>query len=176
MALTSKLIHYDPSWAKRYDEEAAHLTRLFSDHLVSIHHVGSTSIPNIMAKPEIDILVVLDGVDHMEQYAEGMVTLGYDVRGEAPVKGWFYYSKNVNGRRTHKVHVCSVGHKTVWEKLMFKDYMRRNPTRAEEYGKLKVALEAANKGGMAEYLEAKAPFIQETLHLAIEEGYEKLEK
>lgn len=176
MALTSKLVPYDPRWVKRYEEEATDLRRLFSDRLVSIHHVGSTSIPNIVAKPEIDILLVLDSVDQIDQYACGMIALGYDVRGEAPVRGWFYYSKNVNGRRTHKVHVCSVGHKTIWEKLVFRDYMRRNPTRAEEYGKLKVALEAVNKGGMAEYLDAKDPFIRETLRLAIEEGYEKPEK
>ena len=152
------------------------MTGLFSGRVVSIHHVGSTSIPNTMAKPEIDILVVLDSVDQIDQYASGMIALGYDVRGEAPVAGWFYYSKNIKGRRTHKAHACSVGHKTIWEKLVFRDYMRRNPSRAEEYGKLKVALEKVNKDGMAEYLEGKDPFIRETLRLAIEEGYGKPEK
>ena len=107
MALTSRLVPYDPRWAKRYEKEATDLTGLFSGRVVSIHHVGSTSIPNTMAKPEIDILVVLDSVDQIDQYASGMIALGYDVRGEAPVAGWFYYSKNIKGRRTHKAHACS---------------------------------------------------------------------
>lgn len=172
MALTSTIVPYDPDWLKLYQVEASALSELFSDELLAVHHVGSTSIPGIVAKPEIDIFVVLRSVDGIHAFDDGMEALGYRVRGEGPEGGRFYYSKNVDGKRTHKVHAAAAGHPTLCETLLFRDYLRRNSERAEAYGRLKLKLEAENSGGMAEYLEGKGPFIQETIRMARAEGYE----
>ena len=51
---------YDPNWIKDFEDEAAALTNVFAPRLLEIHHVGSTSVPNLVAKPIIDILVTLD--------------------------------------------------------------------------------------------------------------------
>ncbi len=54
-----EVIPYDPIWATKFEEEAAKLQRLFEDELVAIHHIGSTSVPGLDAKPIIDIMPVV---------------------------------------------------------------------------------------------------------------------
>ena len=131
MPVTNPLASHDSSWKAEFDAEAAALRRVFQDRLVSIHHVGSTCIPGIHAKPDIDILVVLDEVDSISQYSETMVEHGYAVRGEEDDPGRFYFSKDTNGVRSHKVHACPVGHRAVWEILLFKAYLLANPSQGD---------------------------------------------
>ena len=173
MPLTNPLVRHDPGWANDFETEAVRLRQVFLDRLVSIHHVGSTCIPSIKAKPEIDILVVLDEVDSISQYSKAMAQLGYAVRGEEDDNGHFYFSKDSNGTRSHKVHACPAGHRAVWEMLLFKAYLLENPSHAQGYERLKATLQEGNQEGMREYLEGKAPFIRETLNLALTDGYEK---
>ena len=173
MPLTNPLVSHDSGWKAEFEAEAAALRQVFQERLVSIHHVGSTCIPGIHSKPEIDILVVLDEVDSISQYSKAMVDLGYAVRGEEDVPGHFYFSKDSRGVRSHKVHACPVGHRAVWEMLLFKAYLLEHPLRARSYESLKVALHEGNPKGMREYLEGKEPFIRETLSLALADGYEK---
>ena len=95
------------------------------------------------------------------------MTLGYTVRGEEPgPPGHWYLSKNHKSVRTHKLHLCRLGHECITEQLLFQDYLRRHPVRASEYSNLKKALAEANTAGMAQYLDGKTPFIQETIRLA----------
>ena len=56
MPLTRIITSYESEWPRRYDEEVERLRPLFGDALTEIHHVGSTAIPELSAKPEIDIL------------------------------------------------------------------------------------------------------------------------
>ena len=173
MPLTNPLVNHDSGWRAEFEAEAVALRQVFQDRLVSIHHVGSTCIPGIQAKPEIDILVVLDEVDSISQYSNAMVEHGYAVRGEEDDPGHFYYSKDSDGTRSHKVHACLVGHRVIWEMLLFKAYLLANQSRAQRYESLKTTLHQGNPEGMREYLEGKEPFIRETLSLALADGYEK---
>lgn len=63
MALTSSITDYDPTWPQRYVEAAATLAPIFGGRLVEMHHVGSTAVPGLAAKPEIDVLAVVDASD-----------------------------------------------------------------------------------------------------------------
>lgn len=104
MALTSQLEKYNPDWPNQFNDEAELLKPLFGNDLHSIHHVGSTAIPEVVAKPEIDILVVLKDEADFQSYFSKIEYLGYDFRGEEPgVPGHWYFSKNQNHRRTHKL-------------------------------------------------------------------------
>lgn len=87
-----------------------------------------------------------------------MSSLGY-VRGTNLSVGHHFYRRDVNGVRTHKVHVCVQGHPQIVRMLRFRDLLRSDPTVRQEYQDLKLALEADNRNGIAEYLARKAPFI-----------------
>lgn len=170
MALKNKLISFQKEWALKYEKEADLIAKVFGDSAIAIHHVGSTAIPGIYAKPEIDIHVEVGTTSNIDQYAEGMSLLGYRVRGEEVEPGSHYYSKDEEGIRTFKVHVSESHHPGLRNHLIFRDYLRTHPDRAKEYSDLKRSLAATNKSGIIEYLNGKRPFIMDTLALAAKKG------
>lgn len=129
---------------------------------MTIEHVGSTSVPGLSAKPEIDILVITAVSTAVDEYILGMQGLGY-VRGRDLSDGHHFFRRNIEGIRTHKVHVCHTGHAMINELRTFRDYLIANPPALAEYQALKLRLEAENTLGIGEYLDGKGPFIQKIL-------------
>ena len=68
MGRTIEVVDHTPKWSTLFDKEAAHLAIIFSTQLVAIHHIGSTAIPEIKAKPIIDILVVIKHIETIETF------------------------------------------------------------------------------------------------------------
>jgi GrpB-like predicted nucleotidyltransferase (UPF0157 family) len=172
MPLTSQLGDHDSGLSERFKAEANVFNDAFGDNFVSVHHIGSTGVPGLVAKPEVDILLVLRKADGFEDHQEIMESLGYEFDGEPQPQNW-YYQKDTDGRRSHKTHICRVGHEEIWRYLLFRDYLIDHPERAEAYGELKLTLQKGNKSGMREYVDGKQDFILETIELALKEGREK---
>ncbi len=162
MPLTSTITGYDPGWPRKYNEEAERLRPIFGDALTEIHHVGSTAVPELSGKPEIDMLVVVDDVNTADKWTIGLTRLGYR-RGGDMSAGHVFYKRDVDGVRTHKIHVCREGNVEIEKMLKFRDYLRSHSDVRERYQALKLKLEEANTGGIGEYLDGKAPFIEEVL-------------
>ncbi len=156
---------YDPVWPRLFEEEAARLRSVWGEHLVDVHHIGSTAVPGLVAKPVIDIMVVIKDISKVHDYDAGMVSLGYRPRGECldafGTPGRFYYSKDTDGLRTHQAHVMQAGHADIQDMLAFRDYLRAHPEAAEEYADLKTRLVRENTGGIGEYIEGKNGFIRD---------------
>ncbi|MGY2399999.1 GrpB family protein [Pseudomonas sp. SDO5271_S396] len=158
MALTSKIIPYTPIWPARFLADKPLIASAFGDELIAIHHAGSTSVPGLAAKPEIDVLIEVHDHRNASARDEILMDLGY-VRGSDLSEGHHFYRRNVCGIRTHKLHVCIRGHLTIIQMLGFRDLLRRDALIRQQYEALKLQLESSNIGGMAEYLEKKSPFI-----------------
>ena len=138
MPRTIEVVEHDPVWEKAFLQEAGELLKLFGDSTIAIHHIGSTSVPRLMAKPVIDILIVLRETETIDRFSAPMQALGYKVRGECldaeipGTPGRFYFSKDdCEKRRTHHVHAYAAGHPEIADKLVFRDYLRVHPQRAE---------------------------------------------
>lgn len=158
MALTSKIAPYNTTWPARFLADKPLIASAFGDELITLHHVGSTSVSGLAAKPEIDVLIVVHDHRNASSRDEVLRGLGY-VRGSDLSEGHHFYRRNVDGIRTHKLHVCNRGHLTITQMLGFRDLLRRNASVRQQYEALKLQLESSNTGGMAEYLEKKSPFI-----------------
>ena len=158
MALTSFIQSYDPAWPGKYAEAAARLAPVFGTALVELHHVGSTAVPELAANPMIELLAVVDTAGGPESWTKGFGDLGYR-RGGDLSPGHRFFKRDVDGVRTHKLHICDQGHRSINEMLKFRDHLRRDPTDRAGYQALKLRLERENTGGIREYLESKAPFI-----------------
>ncbi|YBV96884.1 GrpB family protein [Phyllobacteriaceae bacterium JZ32] len=158
MALTSKISAYNSRWPARFLEEKERIAKNFGPELVNIHHIGSTAVPGLAAKPEIDLLVEVS--QHRNQTARdaSLRALGY-VRGKDLAPGHHFYRRDVDEVRTHKVHVCPSGHWQIERILRFRDLLRNNPSIRQQYQDLKLRLEAENREGIREYLTRKAVFI-----------------
>lgn len=159
MKLTSVIRDYDPEWPRMFVDEAGGLQPIFGTAFIAAHHIGSTSVPGLIAKPEIDILIVVTSSDGLGDWTPLLAERGYRRGGDLSV-GHHFFKRDVEGVRTHKLHVCLDGHVSISERLRFRDHMRGNAEDRAVYGALKLALEADNHGGIAEYIARKAPFIE----------------
>ncbi|MEM6471716.1 MAG: GrpB family protein [Planctomycetota bacterium] len=162
MPLTSTITDYDAEWPRLYREEVERLTPVFEGTLIAIHHIGSTAIPGLLAKPEIDMLAVVPSVDSADRWAVRLDRLGY-TRGGDLSSGHLFFKRSLNGVRTHKLHVCRRQHFQIDSMLKFRDQLRTCDDLRRQYGLLKRKLERENSEGIGEYLAGKAPFIRAVL-------------
>lgn len=154
-------------WLERYREEEALLKTVFSKEWVDIHHIGSTSVPQIgYAKPIIDILIVVKNIAKVDDYNEPMMRLGYQPRGEQGIVGRRYFAKG-GDQRTHHVHIYEVGNRNIAYHLNFKAYLLNHPEEAKAYGELKLRLAEQSPDRVHEYQEGKAFFCGEILRKAM---------
>ena len=158
--LTNSIVDYDEKWINQFEEEAEQLSSCFFED-VKIHHIGSTSIKGMSAKPEIDILIVLPLFINLESIQYKIEALSY-IRGGNLSKGHHFYKKEKNGIRTHKLHICNQGHSTIHQNMVFKKHIENNNDDFIAYCNLKKQL-VANRLSMAEYLHGKNPFIKNIL-------------
>ena len=170
-----EILEYDPLWREKFSDEKENLVKIFGDNLNSIHHIGSTAIPNAKAKPEIDILLIVKEDSNLTFYNIKLEELGYVVRGECLDKGGtpgrFYYSKNTNNKRSHKLHICKTGHSEILPKLMFVKYLNDHIEMAEEYSDLETRLSKNYNYGrdFEKYLAGKSDFVKNVLEIAAKE-------
>ncbi|MEL7202870.1 MAG: GrpB family protein, partial [Pseudomonadota bacterium] len=160
MRLTNSITDYDERWPSFYRAEAKRLRPIFGDAFVELHHVGSTAVEGLAAKPEIDILVVVSDSGCLAQWQSELLRLGYR-RGGDLMEGHHFFKRDKGGVRTHKLHICPSGHSQVSRMLGIRDHLRGNLSDRRAYAELKLRLERENRTGIAEYLNAKAPFLDD---------------
>lgn len=158
MPLTSSITDYDYRWPKLYEAEAKRLRPIFGGFCVGIHHVGSTAVEGLAAKPEIDILAVVSDSARLKHWQDELLRLKYK-RGRDLMDGHHFFKRDRGGVRTHKLHICASGHSQIGRMLGIRDHLRGNPSDRQAYAELKLRLEMENRMGIAEYLAAKAPFL-----------------
>ncbi|XBM35383.1 GrpB family protein [Bacillus licheniformis] len=149
------------------------LEALFRNEVLHIHHIGSTSIPGMSAKPIIDILIEVKDLGSAAGFEKGMKMLGYEPKGENGIPGRRFYQKG-RRKRTHHVHLYESGHPDIRRHLAFRDYLISHPERAEEYAALKMKLAEMFPLDIAGYIDGKSGWIKETERLA--EQWEKAEE
>lgn len=169
MALTSKIAAYNADWPRRFAIEKDRISSAFGNDLVEMFHVGSTAVPDLPAKPEIDILVEVTSHKSAVSIQQNLSEFGY-VRGTDLSEGHHYYRRNVEGVRTNKLHVCLVGHRQSLRMRAFRDLLRSDDDARQQYGELKLRLERENVEGIGEYLEKKRPFIESMIGRLRERG------
>lgn len=169
---TVKLVSHNPKWAKLFEEEKNLLQKTFGETIIAIEHVGSTAIPDIPAKPIIDINIGVESLEIARGMKEKFEKLGYEHRPFVPgrtkeeLKWQELYVKGPEAKRTHHAHVTVYGN-DYWENdLLFRDYFSTNPLRAQEYSKLKEKLAKKYPYARQSYTKNKEEFIRETLKMA----------
>jgi GrpB-like predicted nucleotidyltransferase (UPF0157 family) len=158
-----------PHWADLFVTEIQLIQASLGQNVVATHHIGSTSIPAILAKPVIDILIELASLEEMDAATGKMETLGYEVMGEFGIEGRRFFRKfNSEGIRTHHIHAYLQGDDHIKRHLAFRDFLIAHPVKAREYSELKARLISMPSISRQAYMDGKAPFIQATEAQAIE--------
>lgn len=152
-----ELVEHDPSWTELFEQEAARLSAAFDGAAVGIEHVGSTSVPDLCAKPIVDILVGVLGLELTGEQIAAMEELGYTYLGEHGLPGRLFFRKEP---RTYHVHVVEHGGGHWKRHLLFRDALRSDAEERRRYDEFKRRL-AAEGHPREVYTELKTPFIRE---------------
>jgi GrpB-like predicted nucleotidyltransferase (UPF0157 family) len=157
-----EVVLHNPQWRDAFEAEATHVARTLGENVVAIHHIGSTAIPNIYAKPVIDLLVEVRDITEVDGQSSAMKSLGYEVMGEYGIPGRRYFRKdNEEGIRTHQIHAFERGSAEVERHLAFRDYLIAHPEDAQRYSELKRKLADEHAQSMDGYIDGKDSFIKE---------------
>jgi GrpB-like predicted nucleotidyltransferase (UPF0157 family) len=161
-----KIVLYDPTWLKMFDDEATFLRSKFPQGLIKrIEHFGSTAIPGLSAKPIIDILVEVSSLEETKkQIVPVLESEGYEYFWRPafgddvpPYYAWFI-KRNSKGKRTHHIHMVEADSE-LWDRLYFRDYLRQFPNEAKRYDKLKRSLSEKYPNDRVKYTKEKSDFI-----------------
>jgi GrpB-like predicted nucleotidyltransferase (UPF0157 family) len=127
-----------------------------------IHHVGSTAVPGLAAKPVIDILVGVEDLPSSRACFGVLAELSYQY---APYRAeeMHWFCKPSPARRTHHLHLVPTGSRRYREELAFRDLLRARPGLAENYQTLKRRLAVEYRDDRAAYTDAKGTFIARAL-------------
>jgi GrpB-like predicted nucleotidyltransferase (UPF0157 family) len=163
---TVTVVPYNKQWPLMFESERSLIQALLGEVVKGVHHIGSTSVPGLAAKPVIDILLEVAGVSELDKCHAAMTQAGYTARGENGIRGRRYFIKG-GDKRSHQVHAFAVGDRQVVKHLAFRDYLIKNRAEAERYAGIKRAAALASHNDAQRYSELKAGFIEHHLQLAL---------
>ncbi|MGE5592467.1 MAG: GrpB family protein [Betaproteobacteria bacterium] len=160
------VVPYDQAWPRLFREEADRLRAVFGHQLIHVHHIGSTALPGLAAKPIIDILPVVRDIEMVDRFNAAMARLGYEPMGENGIPGRRYFERclRCDGAKhhTHHVHVFSAGDPAIERHLAFRDYLRARPDVACQYAELKKDLARLFRYDVHGYTSGKNAFVKAT--------------
>lgn len=153
------LVPHNPLWKAWADSEIAHLQELLSVFNPEINHIGSTAIPDIMAKPIVDLLVEVTADVEWQQVKDKMCGSGYICMAESASRIDFNkgYTPEGYAERVFHIHFHRTGDS---DEILFRDYLAAHPGEAREYEKLKLSLLPKYRNDRDGYTAAKTTFIQ----------------
>lgn len=131
-----EVVPYDPAWPKQFADEKKLLGKLLGDQCIDIHHVGSTAVTGLCAKPKLDIIAVVSDQDLAIPLLEQG---GYQFGGELNIPFRYYFKKR-NCDPLVNLHVYEEGHPEIALNLTFRDYLRTHPEMVDRYARLKQEL------------------------------------
>src|SRR5690625_3407498 len=128
---------YNKDWPKQFNIEAKRIKDIFKDEIIGIHHIGSTAVPGLKAKPIIDMMPIVRDIKNIDQYNKKMIEIGYESLGEFGIPGRRYFRKGEESR-THQIHIFQDDNIVEVERhLAVRDYLKSHKAIANKYAELK---------------------------------------
>jgi 2'-5' RNA ligase len=157
---------YDPLWVHEFERICDYLTANLGNLIVAIHHVGSTSVSGLYAKPIIDVDIEITSYDVFPQVCEKLAKAGWRHEGNYGIEGReaFRPSRPLDFFQ-HHLYVCPSSSAELRRHLALRDYLRGNNAAADEYGKLKQRLAAQHDNDIDAYIDGKTAFIKNILEI-----------
>jgi GrpB-like predicted nucleotidyltransferase (UPF0157 family) len=156
------VVPYDPEWPARFERLRRLLTEVLGALAQRIEHVGSTAVPGLMAKPIIDLDVVIGSRALLPAAYARLASVGYVDEGDLGVADREAF-RAPDGLPAHHLYVCPADSRALREHLLFRDYLRSHPEAAQAYGILKRRLAALHGADRQAYTAGKTAFVQAIL-------------
>lgn len=157
------VVPYDVRWSAHFDVLAAIFRQRFGHEILGIEHVGSTAVPGLLAKPVLDVLVLVPDFESSRALEKPLESLGFEFRPEEAIPDRHFFRRKVGQLRTHHVSLAEPGSNYAWETLTFRDALRADPDLRGRYGRLKLQLAARFPRDMDSYIRGKTKFVRAVL-------------
>ncbi|GHU94627.1 hypothetical protein FACS1894208_06020 [Clostridia bacterium] len=154
---------YNPSWEAAFAALNAKLRSMVEGLAAAIHHVGSTSVPGLAAKPILDVDIEIADMSVFPQIKAQLAKLGYRHEGDYGIEGREAFKYDDSEFMTHHLYVCPSDSAELRRHLRFRDYLRSHPDAVREYGELKQSLTDKYGNDIDAYIDGKTAFIQRCL-------------
>lgn len=159
------IANYDPEWPRWFEEAAGEIRAALGETALEVHHVGSTSVPGLAAKPLIDISMVVPDTTAEEAYVPPLEAIGYDLRVREP--DWYEHRLLRGFDPPVNLHVFSLDCEEVERGVRFRDWLRTHDDDRDLYERTKRKLAAKEWKYVQNYADAKSAVIQEILARAL---------
>jgi GrpB-like predicted nucleotidyltransferase (UPF0157 family) len=159
------LVEYDPKWPMVFSSEAQRIAKAVGDRALRIEHVGSTAVPNLVAKPIIDILLIVESSANEALYVPALEGLGYVLRVREPE---WHEHRMLRAQRdvTINLHVFTKDDDEAERMLAFRDWLRNNPQDRDLYAETKRKLASQNWKYVQNYADAKSKVVESIIKRA----------
>lgn len=158
---------YCSQWVDDFQTTGDLWKELLGQCCMQVHHIGSTSVPGLAAKPIIDVLPVVDDVQSIDQLQPKIESADYRAWGEYGIVGRRFFTKDRGGVRIHNVHCFAVGSAEVERHVAFAAYLREHDSVRNEYEQLKRKCYQQHPNDIGAYNAGKDAFIKVTEKQAI---------
>lgn len=167
------VVPFRSEWSDKFQDEAQRIKNIFGDSVSVVHHIGSTSVHGLPAKPIIDVMPVALSLTAVDSFRESAEAAGYAWKGENGIVGRRYLTRLAveDSVPAVHVHIFASGSSEIKKHLAFRDYLRANSDVMKDYAELKFALAAKHHFDKNSYQAGKAEFIDTITAKALELGY-----
>ncbi len=149
---------YNPHWSTVFNTLSDGISPYINEHIVSIEHVGSTSVEGLCAKPIIDIDIIVPSKEKTVLVIQQLERLGYQHLGDLGIQGREAFSHPKNMAK-HNLYVCLEGCLALRNHLTLKNMLTSDHCAMIQYGELKKALASRYENDIDAYVEGKTHFI-----------------
>ncbi|ALM28965.1 GrpB family protein [Bacillus altitudinis] len=155
------LVPWSIEWTKEFESEKRKIIGDIGQYIINVHHIGSTAVKGLSAKPIIDIAIEIEHFFDGEKCVIALEALGYSYKGTDVLPERHYFNKGEP--RTHQIHMYQRHNKYLLEQLNFRDYLRNNEQARSEYQQLKLKLSRLHGNDKHKYAHEKTAFIKSIL-------------
>ncbi len=155
------LVEYDPTWPERFEFERQSIESALGKRALMIEHIGSTSVAGLVAKPIIDICVVVEDSSNEASYVPELESAGYELRVREP--DWHEHRMLRTAAHDVHVHVFTVGSSEIDRLRAFRDRLRGDDAARELYASTKRALAQQEWPTLQHYADAKSGIVEAIL-------------
>ncbi|WP_343715182.1 GrpB family protein [Inquilinus sp.] len=156
-----EVVDYDPAWPALFEELRAGLERLLAGLVLEIHHIGSTAVPGLCAKPKIDVDIELRSAAVIPEAIERMQATGaYAYHGDRHGDGMWTFTTG-RGSRGQRLYLCAPGTAAHLRRMLFRDHLRQHQEAAATYAALKRRLASETADDWGHYTGGKGAFVAE---------------
>ncbi len=159
------LVAYDEAWPAVYAQQERRIRTALGDLVLGVHHMGSTSIPGMAAKPVVDVTLVVPDAADEASYVEALQGAGYTFALREPE--WFQHRLFRDTSPRVNLHVFGDDCPEVTAVLAFRDHLRADEADRALYLRTKRHLAARDWDRVQDYADAKAEVVREILSRAL---------